>query len=507
MVFGELSSSDGVNIFRVMGDGIITCTGANCIGWSVTWAESFYPVVESGKSLTYTIYLESYISEIKNAPEDHSRYIYDVYTTDELVEYLSLDVDMVRSYLENGVNIPSTVFNELAKHPKTRLEIRGLLGRTVEFRGDKITNPNASFTVGCEASNESDWNMVDTTLEDVVYINFAHSGAFPGPVKVEIGPFAVSGLYKCYYFNETTMKYERVADASVVEFGYLQFNVDCGGKYVVSTTELPAELVAEVGGNGSTPDGLWHEVKVDSLVWTEEDINSVLVAIEETKNDTSNKFLIVQVPSGSKVPAKIFEASNGIDICIKSADGIWATFAGGSYKAIDYVAGGTISNKAIDGMVNVGEDNIVYLSLKHEGQLPSLCEISYHGGSTMDGMGEALENLVEAKLYLFNKDAKKYELCGSGEMDLVVDYYCFTIDHCSSYVMSEESLPDEFVIASTTGENKEEAKTEETKKEDTTKAPGSIPYAGGTTAIMLTMVVIAVIGTIAFIKNKKLKGI
>ena len=504
-------NDDGRTYFIAMGDGMLTYSASDCWGLESTWAESLPIHVMDYERFIVTLYLGNYISEIKNAEDRHLRYIYNVFDTNDLEEYLLLDVDMVRLYIDNGNTVPSTVFNELAKHPRTRLEISNGRGEHVEFRGDKITNFNASFTAGCKVSNESAWDMVDTKLEDVVYINFENSGPVPGTIFIDLNneTFKDDDILKCYYYDETTKLYVLMQDAEMLGI-QLKLNIDHGGKYVVSKTELPAELVAESsGGIGSAPDGLWHEVGVDSLEWTEEDIDLVLEAIEETKKDTINKYLVVQVPSGSKVPAKIFEAAKGIDISIKSEDGIWATFLGGNYKAIDYVAGGTVSNKVINGMVNVGESNIVYLSLKHDGELPAKCEISYHGGTTMDGMGEALENLVEAKLYLYNEEAKKYELCGSGEMDLVVDYYCFTIDHCSSYVMSEEELPAEFVIASTTGEEnkKEEPKKEENKKEDTTKAPGKIPYAGGTTVVVISMLAVVAIGIIAYKKNKDLRGI
>ena len=124
------------------------------------------------------------------------------------------------------------------------------------------------------------------------------------------------------------------------------------------------------------------------------------------------------------------------------------------------------------------------------------------------------DTLVDTKLYYFNEDVKKYELCGSGYMSLPNDYYVFKIDHCSSYVMSEEALPDEFVIASKTEDkedkedtNKGETNKEESKQEDQTTAGGKIPYAGGTTVIAISMVLIAILGTVAYIKNKELKGI
>jgi len=123
---------------------------------------------------------------------------------------------------------------------------------------------------------------------------------------------------------------------------------------------------------------------------------------------------------------------------------------------------------------------------------------------------------IDAKLYYFDKVKQKYQLCGSGIISMEDNYYSFEIDHCSSYVMSEEPLPDEFVIDSAKEDkedtkkeesNKEEPKKEETKKEDTTTATGKIPYAGGTTVIVIAMLAIVAVGIIAYMKNKELRGI
>ena len=414
----------------------------------------------------------------------------------------------------NIQEIPNTVFKELSKTVDGSIIIEEYFGGYA-FLASNVTNTNVNFTLGIKTSNEPLLDMVDTKKEDVVYINFSHSGQVPGSMIIGAynETFKENDILKCYYFNEETKMYQRVEDAKMInDYFNFQLNITQGGKYVVSKTELPAELVEN--HNNEDIDKKWcNETEVDSLVWTEEDINKILADIEETRNNTTDKQLYVHVPSGSKVPAKIFEAAKGIDISIISEDGIWAEFSGGDYKAIDYVAGGTISNKVIDGMVNVGEDTIVYLSLKHEGQLPAKCYISYFQGRTEIGLGGDV-NTVKTKLYYFNKDVQKYELCGTGYMDLACDLYVFELEHCSSYVMSEEALPDEFVIKNTTGEDskkeepkKEEPKKEETKQEDTTKAPGSLPHTGGTFVIIVSVLAIIALGIYAYRRNNDLKGI
>jgi len=335
--------------------------------------------------------------------------------------------------------------------------------------------------------------------------------------------FEAGDILKCYRYNETTKLYEQVEDAEMISNRELKLNVDHCSKYIVSKTELPEELVSKATDNEINQGGeaeLFIETEVNSVTWTEEDINSVLKSIEEARNNTTYKKLYVHVPSGSRVPAKIFEVASGIDITIISEDGIHAYFTGESYKAIDYVAGGTISKKAIDGMVSVGEDNILYISLKHEGELPALCNLTYYSGMTE--VLQAMRPLdIEAKLYYFNEQLQKYQVCGVGHLaSFADDCFEFNIDHCSSYVIAEEELPKEFVDYTGTGEfneeaqeepkqeevKKEESKKEENKKDETT-APGKIPHAGGTTVIIISAIVIAIIGTISYIKNRELKGI
>ena len=45
------------------------------------------------------------------------------------------------------------------------------------------------------------------------------------------------------------------------------------------------------------------------------------------------------------------------------------------------------------------------------------------------------------------------------------------------------------------------------EKEDTTKAPGSIPYAGGTTVVLISVLAIIALGIYAYRRNNDLKGI
>ena len=138
----------------------------------------------------------------------------------------------------------------------------------------------------------------------------------------------------------------------------------------------------------------------------------------------------------------------------------------------------------------------------------------------------------EATLYIYsyNEDTKLYEYVDSYE-DPYLEFDFYTERPVGKYLLSHEMLPDKFI----TGENindentdevvgdnepeqkpnndkkeeikQEETKKEEAKKEDTTTAKGNIPYAGGTTVIAIMMLLITAIGTIAFVKNRKLKGI
>lgn len=71
-------------------------------------------------------------------------------------------------------------------------------------------------------------------------------------------------------------------------------------------------------------------------------------------------------------------------------------------------------------------------------------------------------------------------------------------EYCSIYY--------EYTIENEKIENENQVKDESPKK-DTTTAPGKVPYAGGTTTIMLVSLIIVIIGTVVYIKNKNLKGI
>ena len=48
---------------------------------------------------------------------------------------------------------------------------------------------------------------------------------------------------------------------------------------------------------------------------------------------------------------------------------------------------------------------------------------------------------------------------------------------------------------------------EEAKKEDSTKAAGTIPYTGGEIAIILSTIAIIGLGIYLYIKNKDLRGV
>lgn len=261
----------------------------------------------------------------------------------------------------------------------------------------------------------------------------------------------------------------------------------------------------------------------------------------------------MSVSGNPVIPASIFatlkETGKSLEICddkmyiVYSFDGRDITNTNSDFKI-----GVVISNLPYEGMIDAVVEDARYVGFSNSESYPGKVRVCFvWGGLGTDGEVAP----IPLYIYSFDEESKLYKYKGTEQDPFEV--YNFTTDApIGRYVLTHTILPDELVIGEnakeeTTGgnqegtggeitgeeenkgteqtpsdEKKEEVKQEDSKKEetkaeatkaeatkteDTTTATGKIPYAGGTTAIVVAIIAIIAIGVIAYMKNRELRGI
>lgn len=245
-------------------------------------------------------------------------------------------------------------------------------------------------------------------------------------------------------------------------------------------------------------------------------------------------YYYLEVPGDLVIPSSIFAAlkeSNKRLAISNSIDCVTYYFNGSniSNPNADFKLGLSEANSPIGGMTNVNVEGAKYVSFNNTESFPGKVQITFiQGGYGDDGDIE----MIYLYIYSYDENTKLYKYEGFCEdpfkvYDFETDYpigkYVLTHTIISDDIVSGENAKEENKEQNQTqtggeinkeenketerNEQKEEEKQEEIKKEDTTKAPGTIPHAGGTTFIILLMLVLAGAGVLGYVKNKDLKGI
>lgn len=111
-----------------------------------------------------------------------------------------------------------------------------------EFKPENITDTSKDIDlsiskVDCYVDSLKDRN-------DIVFLDFKHSGKLPGKVNITIYPEEYDDYHEeereayLYQYNEKTKKYEFVSKVEKLEYGELNFTIDHCTKYFISDTKL-----------------------------------------------------------------------------------------------------------------------------------------------------------------------------------------------------------------------------------------------------------------------------
>lgn len=128
-----------------------------------------------------------------------------------------------------------------------------------EIKPEDITDTSKDIDIGIE--------KVDCFIdelegqEDVLFLDFKHSGPLPAKATIEIVDTNTLGLYSpildathLYYYNEETKKCEYATSIEKMEYDSgIRFTIDHCSRWVASVAELPASIVANSTETGNTP--------------------------------------------------------------------------------------------------------------------------------------------------------------------------------------------------------------------------------------------------------------
>lgn len=126
------------------------------------------------------------------------------------------------------------------------------------FLPDDITDTSKDVDIGV--------TQVDCFIEelegreDVLFLDFKHSGQLPGKATVELlymiyggTSSSIENVSHLYYYNEETQKCEYVSDVQKTQHDGISFSIDHCSRWVASVTELPASIVANDTETENTP--------------------------------------------------------------------------------------------------------------------------------------------------------------------------------------------------------------------------------------------------------------
>lgn len=368
-----------------------------------------------------------------------------------------------------------------------------------DFTAEKLVIFDEEFSIWIEGSN-SVYNIYYTDKMEQTYVDGYGKIITNSSI---CGPLVVTG----YAGDEGDGRYAffigGFADSTVESFYVEAFYID-----ILASTYFNAD--------GSMND---HAVQL------------VCNYIEKVADDG---LVLLTIPKSSIIPSKIFSTLKlyanktlyvGDDSYFYDQDSGSFRFKGSEIQNSDsnFKLGLTWSSDPIEGMPKVEGGNTTYIKFNNT--------YAFKGWVTTDfgfsGGGEEIEEDAKLKswyLYYYNEDIKLYEFLNEKELFDGQEPNCFTTNHpYGKYVLTDILLPNEMVSGENAkkddsnqsaeetnkgnNENEKNQEKETTKTEDNTTAPGSIPYAGGTFIIIVSLLAIAIVGIYTYKRNNDLKGI
>lgn len=219
-----------------------------------------------------------------------------------------------------------------------------------------------------------------------------------------------------------------------------------------TTTEVkPTEKPAEVKPETNTTEKPAEEVKTNEVVKIEINVQLDADTLKDTlANVKEGDTLSVKVNNGDVVVAvEVFKAAaeKGVDVIFDCGDYTWEfsdlsvdTNAELKSLAVDTKASVPVIEQVLTG-AKVVEDTRRTVSFAHDGDLPGKAKVTF---SVADQFADG----KELYFYYFDEDVKAFQLISK---TVVADgKVAVELTHCSDYILSENELPSEIVISTTT---------------------------------------------------------
>ncbi|MBR5328712.1 MAG: hypothetical protein IKV45_00735 [Firmicutes bacterium] len=256
---------------------------------------------------------------------------------------------------------------------------------TLSFNGKDITNP---MDFNPDISNVVNHQLeIDAAAGDVAeYINFHHTGDFPGKAAATITVSLTDGSYNCYHYNEETATFDAIGSVTVAN-SMVSFDVTTGGEYFITNTTAQVSMDDLEMALGDTVDGIVPASTFEDIMGK----NTDLVLSGET--DRGVRYQIV---------------FNGMDVTTPLDFNMRIVEETSNWEDISKLAEGPL-----------------VLNFMHNGVLPGPAEITFFAN---------LDASVNYGLFYFNPAEK----CGvySGAIEVGEGEFTFMLNHCSEYFIA-----------------------------------------------------------------------
>ena len=181
--------------------------------------------------------LNTILEEIENGTENYI--------------YVSVNQDEENKIMDKRIS------EALKKYEKTLIyEITnedGDILYSITIRGKDIKNEDIDFNYGMTFKSDNRTKITLLTRNaKVMYLNFDGKDEVPGniTVKVFVGDnFKNKDILYLYYYNEKTNRLEKSSKKLTVKNGYVEFEIEKLGEYVLSTSDFDAPIDKEKADN------------------------------------------------------------------------------------------------------------------------------------------------------------------------------------------------------------------------------------------------------------------
>ncbi len=434
------------------------------------------------------------------------------YDREKIVDLLAdEDVADVKVILDpkNMSEVDSEVFKIAAQAGKgITFDIVDDSGKTIYkwfFDGNNIDKPDMDMDLTLDFETEKKTEIEELIgRTDVMYLSFAHHGELPGSalMTVYVGDQYDDGeIIYLYYYNEEEKVVELMSGGLYVYEGYVTFVIKHCSDYFLLDEMMGEDDNEESGVTEPESPGTTEPTEPDDkTVYTTaiSDKISVTEIIKALRSDEFNSVNVI-LTKPDVVTTEIFKVLRETEktvsfIVIRNGKTLYQwTFDGKDLTNADMELDLTLTFKSerkaeIDKLT--GQQDAVYLSFAHRGELPGRVKVTIYVGDTFAD-GEVLY------LYYYNEDTGKLELVERNGLLVENGYVVFGLDHCAEYVLVSEKVSMQASVVNTAGISDNGSKN---------KMKAEAPATGDNNSVWFLLLMLVVAGALSrYMTYDKLK--